>query len=189
MRVFIAINLPKETRKELENLQKDLGRKHWPVRWEKPEKIHITLAFLGNLSSSRLSQLQAAIEKGSKEARPFEISFKGLGVFPDFVKPRIVWAGLKGDLKSLARLQKSLENELKKAKIWFDKKPFVPHVTIGRVRKGISKGALQDLGKKIKKLRKIDFQSKILVDAVNIMKSDLLPKGSVYKRIAPFRLG
>jgi len=84
-------------------------------------------------------------------------------------------------------LQKGIEKELEKARIWFDKKPFVPHMTIGRVKKGISKGALVDLGKKISKLRKIDFQSRILVESVEIMKSDLLPEGSIYTKLVEIK--
>lgn len=186
MRVFIAVNLPSGVKNELDKWQTNLAKKHWPVRWEKPEKIHLTLVFLGNLKS-QISNVKLAVENGVLGINPFKISFKGLGAFPDFVRPRVVWIGLKGDLKSLAALQKGIERELKKARIWFDKKPFVPHMTIGRVKKGISQGALQDLGKKIKKLRKIDFQSKILVDSVDIMKSDLLPEGSVYTRLAEIK--
>ncbi len=188
MRVFISINLPPAAQKELGGLTEKLQKAHWPVRWEKPEKIHITLVFLGEIQQSKLPKLQTAVESGSKEIKPFETSFKGLGAFPDFVKPRVVWVGLKGDLKSLAALQKGIEKELKKAKIWFDKKPFVPHMTIGRVKKGISQGALRDLGKKIAKLRKIDLQSRILVKTVDIMKSELRPTGSVYTRLAKVNL-
>lgn len=187
MRVFISVNLPAEAKKELERLQKELQKKHWPVKWEKPKKIHVTLAFLGNLKG-KILKVKSAIEKGVLEISPFEVSFKGIGAFPGFVKPRIVWVGLKGNLQGLAKLQKNIELELKKEKIWFDKKPFVPHMTIGRVKKGIGKGALQDLGKKIKKRRQIDFQSKIEVKSVDIMKSTLLPKGSVYKKLAEVRL-
>ena len=188
MRVFISINLPAAAKKELGDLTARLQQSHWLVRWEKPAKIHITLMFLGKLQNSKIPKLQSAIERACLGIKSFEISFKGIGAFPDFVKPRVVWVGLKGDLKSLAALQKGVERELKKERIWFDQKPFVPHVTIGRVKKGISKGALQDLGKKIKKMRKIDFQSKILVNSVEIMKSDLLPEGSVYNKLVEVKL-
>lgn len=188
MRVFISINLPPAAQEELGGLTEKLQKAHWPVRWEKPAKIHITLVFLGKLQNSKIPKLQSAIERACLGIKSFEISFKGIGAFPDFVKPRVVWVGLKGDLKSLAALQKGIERELKKAGIWFDQKPFVPHMTIGRVKKGISEGALRDLGKKIAKLRKIDFQSKILVDSVEIMKSDLLPEGSVYKKLVEVKL-
>jgi 2'-5' RNA ligase len=180
MRTFIAVNLPFQAKKELASLQKDLERKHWPVRWENPEKIHITLAFLGSLPKPHVSKLQTVIKKACSEIKSFEISFKGLGAFPNFVQPRIVWLGLKGDLKSLAFLQKQIGRELEKAGIWFDKKPFVPHVTIGRVKTGISQGALRDLGKKNKQMRQIALHNRILVESVEIMKSDLFSEGSVY---------
>ena len=187
-RVFISLNLSAAAQKEIQRLTEKLHKFHWPVRWEKTEKVHLTLAFIGNLPVSKLVHLQSAVEKGSVGMKPFEITFKGLGSFPDFINPRIVWMGLKGDLKSLAALQKSILGELEKAGFRFDEKPFVPHMTIGRVKKGISKGALRDLGKKISKMRKIDFQSRILVESVAVMKSELRRTGSVHTRLAEIKL-
>jgi len=187
MRVFIAVDLPYEAKEELAKLQKRLKKQHWPVRWEKPEKIHLTLAFLGEFQERRLPQLKTLVKKACLGVKPFEISFKGLGAFPDFFKPRIVWLGLKGDLKTLAQLQKSIARELKKTGFWFDKKPFVPHMTLGRVKRGVSKGALQDLGKKIGQKRILSFQNTLLVDSIKIMKSNLLPEGSVYQELAKIK--
>lgn len=187
-RIFIGVNLPAFSQKELGDLTARLQKFHWPVKWEKPEKIHLTLVFLGSVQDSKLAVLRTAVEKGSVEIIPFEIAFKGLGAFPDFIQPRIVWVGLKGDLQTLARLQKGVVRKLKKTGFWFDQKPFVPHMTIGRVKKSISQGALRDLGKKINKMRKIDFQSRILVNSVAIMKSELHPGGSVYTKLADIKL-
>lgn len=187
-RFFISVNLPKLAQKELGKLIEKLEKFHWPVRWEKPEKIHLTLAFLGQLDQVKLPIGQKAVALAAQEIKPFAVSFKGLGAFPDFIKPRIVWVGLKGDLKSLAALQKSIRSELKKAGLWFDEKPFIPHLTIGRVKRGMSKGALLDLGKKIGQMRKIDFKNEILVDRVAMMKSELRRTGSVYKLLTEFKL-
>ena len=187
MRIFIAINLPPAVQKELARLQEDLARKHWPVRWEKPEKIHLTLAFLGNTKIS-LSRIKKAVLAGCRGIKSFEVSIKGLGAFPDFVRPRVVWVGLKGDLKNLAQLQKKISRELTAAKIDFKQKPFRPHLTIGRVKKGISKGALTDLGKKIRQHRKIDFKNTVRIDSVVIMKSDLRRTGSIHTKLAEINL-
>ena len=187
-RVFISVNLPVSAQKELQRLTEKLHKFHWPVKWGKTEKIHLTLAFIGSLPVSKLFLLQAAVEKGRAGMKSFEIGFKGLGSFPDFIYPRVVWVGLKGDLKSLAALQKSIIRELEKTGFRLDKKPFVPHMTIGRVKKGISRGALGDLGKKISKMRKIDFQNRILVKSVDIMKSELQRTGSVYTELAEIKL-
>ena len=187
IRVFISINLPVSVQNELQRLIEKLQKFHWPVKREKTDTIHLTLAFLG-WTKTPLSKIKEAVENACSETIPFEINTKGLGAFPDFIKPRIVWLGLKGDLKSLAQIQKNIAKELEKREIFFNKTPFVAHMTIGRVKKGISQGALRDLGKKISQMRKIDFQNRILVDSIDVMKSQLQRTGSVYTKLVGIKL-
>lgn len=180
MRIFIAINLPAPAQKELARLVKKWEKFYWPVRWEKLEKIHLTLAFLGELKRQNLKLLEKVIRQGIKDVASFEVGVKGLGCFPDFVRPRIVWLGLKGDLQNLARLQKQINRELISAGFEFRQRPFQPHLTIGRVKKGISQGALADLGKKIRQHRQIDFKSTLRINSVAVMKSRLARPTSIY---------
>lgn len=195
MRIFIALKLPAPVRQELNKLMKKWQKFHWPVRWEKIEKIHITLVFLGNVKmpSQRLvglwpKNLKVVIRRAVKDVQPFEVGVKGLGCFPDFVQPRIVWMGLKGDLKSLARLQKQINQELTAAGFEFRQRPFQPHLTIGRVKKGISHGALADLGKKIRQQREINFKNKIPVNSVAIIQGQLARPTSIHTQLAEIKL-
>lgn len=102
MRVFISVNLSALARKELGELTQKLQKSHWPVRWEEISKIHVTLAFLGKLKNSKTLKLRAIVKKACLGINPFEVSFKGLGSFPNFIEPRVIWMGLKGDLKRQA---------------------------------------------------------------------------------------
>jgi len=205
MRIFLAIDISDKAKKEIAKLYKILKRKHWPAKWEEPKKLHLTLAFLGNLKNNSVRQLADRIElikkvikKTCKNISPFEISFKGLGCFPDYDQPRVIWLGLKGDLKSLAKLQKNVCYEV--IKIYESVagqpqnrilmglgRPFSPHITLGRIKKARFREK-REIGRQLKKLRIWDFQSKTLVDKVVIYESKLSRLGSNYRRLGEISL-
>lgn len=182
MRIFIAINLSKSARKEISKLLKELQRKHWKVKWEKAEKLHITLAFMGKIEQQEISKIKKVCQNSIKNIHPFTLKFKGLGCFPDYQWPRIVWLGTIGDLKNLALLQKNLYKELEKASFNIKKKPFSPHITLGRVKKARS-GERREIGRQLKALQKLDFKSKIKVNKITIYQSILSRTGSAYKKL------
>lgn len=185
MRLFVGIPLDEEARRGVEKVVKKLKRGHWPVRWEKPEKWHVTVAFLGNdkLALKSLASLSSAVKRGVRGIEPFEIRLKGLGSFPDLVLPRVVWLGLKGDLKSMARIYKGVREELRKLKLEFDEKPFRPHVTLGRVSKEAKRKQRLELGKYLQKHREMKILQQWRVDRVVIYESRLKPSGSEYKEL------
>lgn len=185
MRIFIALDLTTEARKEIEKPLKNLGKKHWKVKWEKPEKVHLTLAFFAHLDEEKLSCLKEICKKVSDDTASFKISFKGLGCFPDFDWPRIVWLGLKGDLKSLAALQQKLREGLKESDFKVEKRPFKPHLTLGRIKRAKARER-REIGRQIKGMRKIDFKSEWPVDKLMIYESKCLAEGSVYRKLAEF---
>ncbi len=192
MRTFIAVDLSEQARKEVGEFLKRQKKKHWPVKWEKAEKVHITLAFLGEMEGGRsLGKVKEAVERGREGILPFEVGMRGMGCFPDFVKPRVVWIGLVGDLKSLARLQKQVEQELlavKEIKIPFEKRKFIPHLTIGRVKGGRWR-QIKEMGRQIKNMSRREFSSRIGVKSVGIYKSELRPGGSEYTKLEEIDLG
>jgi len=190
MRLFVGIPLDEEARRGVERIVKKLKRGHWPVRWEKAEKWHVTLAFLGDdkRDLDSLSRLSSAVRKGVREIKAFEVGFKGLGAFPDWFLPRIVWMGLKGDLKSMGRMYKKVREELEKKGFEFDRKPFRGHITLGRVKKDAKRKHRLELGKYLKKQRELEIPQKWLVDRVVIYESELGSEGSGYKVIEEVRL-
>lgn len=188
MRVFIALDLTSEARREIEKFLKRLEKKHWKVKWEKPEKVHLTLAFLGSIKEEKLDLIKKTCQQVTKVTASFIVSFKGFGCFPDFDFPRLVWLGLKGDLKSLASLQKKLRDQLKDLGFKTEKRPFKPHLTLGRIKRARVRER-REIGRQIKALRKIDFKSQWLVDKLVLYESKCLPEGSVYKKIKEFTFG
>lgn len=186
MRVFIGIPVTPELWKELGKILKKLERRHWPVKWQTPEKLHFTLAFLGNIE--RIKKVENIVVKASQNFPPFLVKIKGLGCFPSYDWPRVIWLGLKGDLKTLASLRKKLREGLTKEGFAVDNKPFAPHVTLGRVKKGTKVGQKKEMGRQLKALQKIETQREWLVEELVVFESILHPAGSRYKPIKVIKL-
>ena len=197
MRVFVAVDISDEAKKEIEKLSKVFQKKHWPVKWEKPKKLHQTLVFLGSIKEDKFKLVKLACLRAVKNTSCFEISFKGLGCFPNYDYPRVIWLGLKGDLKNLAQLQKRIEKNLVDLDFKLKLRPFSPHITLGRIKKARTKER-QEIGRQLKKLRILparqslgrggNLESRTLVDRVVIYESILSAKGSVYKKLEEFNL-
>lgn len=135
-RIFIAINLPKEIKKELSSFQD-----RWlelPCRWVKRENLHITLAFLGYLSNQELLKVIKITKEVALINRPFSINLIRISYGPPKkIPPRMVWVeGEKSE--ELRKLQKELENSLSAASIKSLNEPedrtFTPHITLGRIK-------------------------------------------------------
>jgi 2'-5' RNA ligase len=185
MRLFIAIDLSEEARREVGEFLKKQEKKYWPVKWEKIEKVHITLAFLGETSEENLKKVKEAVKMGCMGIFPFELSLRGVGCFPDFLRPKVVWIGLVGNLKSLARLQRQIENQLMwRENLGFEveRRAFIPHLTIGRVKRGKFRH-IKEMGRQVRNTERLEFFSKIRVSQVAIYKSELLPEGSKYTKL------
>lgn len=182
MRIFIGVDLTAEPKREIEKLLKNLEKKHWKVEWETLEKLHLTLVFLGEISKEKLEMVERACRKVASELKPFIVFFKGLGCFPDFDFPRIIWIGLKGDLKSLAFIQKSLEKDLKDSGFDIKQRPFYPHLTLGRIKNARSRER-REIGRQVKALREIDFKSQWLIEKIGLYESICFKEGSVYRKL------
>jgi 2'-5' RNA ligase len=189
MRVFVGIGFTKEAQNGVMKVLKMLEKKHWLVKWEPIEKLHITLVYLGDIDEEQLSNVIEAVKIASKQVTEFTISFKGLGSFPTLLLPLVVWLGLKGDLKSLALLKKEIQKALRSANFPFDEKPFRPHVTLGRVEKSARRKIRLEMGKEIGKLREMDIPQKLRVDGLCVFESVVGKAGPEYKILDEIKLG
>lgn len=188
IRSFIAIELPEELKSGLLQLQADLKSTGYTfVKWVVPEDIHITLKFLGNVFSQKVDEITRAMEQASVGVMPFQLETTDLGAFPNLKRPNVFWLGVGGNLNVLATLQKQIDDALEPMGFAREKRAFTPHLTIARIRENASPQNRWDFGELIAKTR-FEVKCKIEVKSINLMKSQLLPGGAVYSRLAQVRL-
>ena len=175
MRLFIAISLNSEIQRELSNLQKSLVSSKG-IRWVKPQNIHLTLNFLGEVDEQRISLIKEAIQRATRGVSPFSLSFGGLGAFPNLKAPRVIWVGLKSE-KEVVSLQQRLEKELSRIGFSPEKRKFQPHLTLGRVKFLENK---KEFIKRMQELEQASLSSKLRVDKIELIESKLTPQGPIY---------
>lgn len=175
MRAFIALELPEEIKVEIKNIQQDLDKAGVQARWVKPEIAHLTLAFLGSITPNRVEPISKTLKEVAGKIKSTKLYLSQIGCFPHPTKARIVFIDLGGELEKLNALTTKIRKGLKKEKIWFDKKPFRSHVTLGRIKKR------QNLTKIIKeiKIKEIEF----IANEISLTKSQLTETGPIYTKL------
>jgi 2'-5' RNA ligase len=184
IRSFLAIELPEAVRKRIEEVQKELRTSNSDVRWVRPEKIHLTLKFFGNIDESRVDTITKAIEPLVAGTPHFSLEVRGMGAFPNFRNPRVIWMGLIDEKQVLMPLQKQLESTLETIGFPVEDRPFRPHLTLGRVNSGRGKNELLGKIEKYKEERFGDLKVRRLI----LFKSDLRPTGPIYTPLGEVRL-
>jgi 2'-5' RNA ligase len=176
-RIFISVNLSDEARSKvfdyIENLRKEFI--DLKVRWDKPEKLHITLKFLGDIEVEKISEIVEVVEKVAKRFSKFKLKITESGIFPTVKKPRILWFGLFDEKGSLKKINDGLESELERIGFAKDKRNFKPHLTIVRLREPQKSGEL--VKKHLEnKFEPVEFE----VSEIVIYESKLQSTGSIY---------
>ena len=140
IRTFVAIELSDEIKRVLSELMESLREKDIrEVRLVRPEGVHLTLKFLGDIPVGKVDAVKEALSCVTSHA-PFELDLDGTGVFPNERKPRVLWVGIKGDMAPLNALQSDVENALEGIGFRRERRDFSPHLTIGRIRDTASEG-------------------------------------------------
>jgi 2'-5' RNA ligase len=134
MRTFIAIEIPEEVKAAIAAIQDDLRQARAEVSWTKPENIHLTLKFLGEIDESLIEPIESACVETAKEFSAFSLSVNGVGAFPNAHHPRVLWAGLADEVEELKRMQAALDERLVAAGFAREARAFSPHLTFGRVK-------------------------------------------------------
>ncbi len=187
IRSFISIDFPEQAIKMIRETQKSLNNAIPPiVRWVKSENIHLTLKFLGNVQLQKIRVIEAALDQIANEIEPFPLILEGIGSFPNWEHPRIIWIGIvKSELvRSLAEL---IEAKMVALDCEKETKSFSPHLTIGRVREHISPEDIQMLEKRT--WINTIFVDKIKITGIHLYKSDLHASGPIYTLLhfSPFK--
>jgi 2'-5' RNA ligase len=149
----------------------------FPVKWVRPEALHLTLKFLGDVDAAREPSLREALGQVCNDGRPVTLHIEGCGVFPDFRRPRVVWAGVAPD-PGLELLQHRVEQAFGPLGFPTEGKPFRPHLTLGRAARDARPSGFTGLEDA---LGAIAFSETVVVPAVDLMESTLQSSGAVYE--------
>ena len=179
IRSFIAIDFPDETRKALEDIQKELKQSGAGVRWVKPSSIHLTLKFLGNIHAAQVEEIARAVAQEIRDQPPITLRPAGLGAFPSLRKPRVIWIGMEGEVQRLTGIQVRVDSALEPLGFVREKRGFRPHLTIGRVK---DRRRLQSLIDAMAELEIPKFDSFDVTEII-LYKSDLRPTGAIYTKL------
>ncbi len=193
VRCFVALDSPAELKERVSALIEQMrtaegGRK---IRWVRPDGVHLTLKFLGDVPAERIAEINAALSfaLAGLEDAAFDLALEGLGSFGKPDAPRVIWVGVGGNRSRLNRLQKVVEKTLNPMGFPPDARGYNPHLTLGRVPDlgREERAALTRLLSRYTNSPEVNFGRFPVTEAV-LMQSDLRPAGAIYTPIAHFPL-
>lgn len=178
IRAFVAIPVPDAVRAKLGSVQEELRTELRDVSWTRPEAMHITLHFFGNVQTAGLDEVIAALGATVAAHSGLRLRVRGVGEFGG----RVVWAGLAGDVEPLKQLAGDIRNAMARLGFEIEKREFNPHVTLGRLR--IPSRAVRT---KLGTWREHEFGEFTATD-VELIRSELSPHGSRHTVLEKFPL-
>lgn len=176
MRTFIAIELPKKIKDYLSDIQKKLVVSGADVKWVKPDNIHLTLKFLGEISPETLDQTNQTLEKICADKKAFCVNLSSVGVFPDIDRPKVVWIGINKGSPEISQIAREL-----------GKDSLSPHITLARVKTNKNLKVLAGLLKEFEEKPRMEVQE-FTVSKITVFKSTLLPNGPIYEVLKEINL-
>ena len=180
MRLFVAIEIPEDTRAAIVSLLKEFRAVSPQTRWVRPESMHLTLKFLGETDLTRLGQVQSAL-LAIHSAQPVSIEFRGLGFFPNAKRPRVFWVGIHSS-EALAGIVGEIDQALHKLGFPLEDRPFTPHLTLARFNDSFLSAALQTAVKQKATATFGTFTAKEL----HLIESQLKSSGAEYTTLQSF---
>ena len=193
LRLFVALDLPAGGKAALAATMGQL-QSVIPagVRWVNPAGIHLTLKFLGDTEAGLVTPLRAALREmaAAGDMRPFPLHLHGLGVFPNRREPRVIYAGVDGDMDSLVKAQQRGEQAIVRLGFPQEKRPFRPHLTLGRVRDVVAPAARRQIGDTIaRQAAALSPEYAWTAGEICLIRSHLTPSGAVYTTLGQVPLG
>jgi 2'-5' RNA ligase len=187
-RTFIAIALSDEARVSLRREITSLATALPAVRWVNVASLHLTLAFLGELDDEHLAAAQEATQVAALGGAPFALKLDRLGTFGSPHAPRVIWAGVDGEVAALRRIQAILSDQLDQRNFPPQEHPtYSPHLTLARVKDRLPAAELTALQHRIG--APLAHTATWTVTAVDVMKSELTRPAARYTTLASYPLG
>ncbi|MCK4321614.1 RNA 2',3'-cyclic phosphodiesterase [candidate division WOR-3 bacterium] len=172
MRIFTAIEIPEEAKISIKEIINNINTEAI-LKWVTKENLHVTLKFIGEIDSP--DPIENVLNDVSKDFQPFKISLSGLGAFPSKNRIKVLWVGVDEGKNQLKELYKNIEKRIIQFGFKKEEKDFTPHVTIGRVKKGLLKFPNIDF-----------FYPPFLARKITLFESILTPSGPIYKILYSF---
>ena len=180
IRAFLAIDLNASIRDALDRFQNQADSV-LSVKWVLPQSMHLTVKFLGDIQEGQVKVLQEVLEGVVKEISPFSLTIKGIGGFPSLQRPRILWAGVAGEVDHLEVLVSCIESALSPLGFALEDRAYHPHLTLSRI-----KSNSREIGKTIgvfDLFKKEWVFGDLTVDRLCLFQSQLTPRGAIYSRL------
>jgi RNA 2',3'-cyclic 3'-phosphodiesterase len=189
VRAFVSVHLPAGVRERLRTAQEELEHAipKSTIRWTPFEQLHLTLEFLGNVATGDLARLESALKLVAMVHRSFGLSAEHVGAFSSIRNPRVIWAGIEGEIEAVKALQAAVKNSVQSFVVEQETRAYKPHVTLGRVRP-VKGRDLRQVSEALAAATERDFGS-WRVDEFALMQSKLSPHGSQHSTLATFPLG
>jgi RNA 2',3'-cyclic 3'-phosphodiesterase len=178
VRLFVAMDVPEETRRALRGLIGQFALICRGARWVNAEGLHVTLKFIGHVDDALLPKIKEALS-GVERERPISIAFREFGFFPNERRPRVLFVGIQAD-KELEPLAKEVEERLVPLGIAKEERAFRPHLTLARFK---TNEGLAELRKKIASIASQDFGGSA-VKEFYLYQSVLKSSGAVYTKLS-----
>lgn len=189
MRTFIAIEIPEPLKQKLNRsmgvLRSDL--EDGLIRWVRLESMHLTLRFLGEIEQTQVRSIQEILEEIAAMFSSFNLEIAGFGCFPNASRPRVVWTGIETASGELLRLQAEVASRIEGIGFEREQREFHPHLTLGRVRKGMSREDMELISRWAQDSQ-IGTVGRFEVEVISLIHSVLRPEGATYTNLHVARL-
>jgi 2'-5' RNA ligase len=179
MRLFIAIELPDSVKQGIATVQEELRAAGGSAGWTRPEGIHLTLKFLGEVPEERVSEIMAATAGAAEGIGKLSLEVAGAGAFPNIKVPRVLWIGVVGDIEKLTTLQAAVEDAMERLGFEREARKFSPHLTLARIKFPKPRDNWQQKIEGIRDVKLGTFEA----GHVSLMKSELKREGAVYTEV------
>jgi 2'-5' RNA ligase len=186
IRAFIALEIEPEVRDNLEKLVDRFRAKVDHVKWVEPDKMHMTLKFLGDVPSAEIHRIADDLAAVTRETAPFSLAWRGCGAFPNVRAPRTLWIGTDAGSETVISLAERIEEAMAERGFPEERRRFKPHLTIGRARRGNRPTAVvSDL---LEKNAQLELGTSRVGEIV-LFSSELTRSGPIYAKLATMSLG
>jgi RNA 2',3'-cyclic 3'-phosphodiesterase len=184
IRAFVAVEIPEDLRAALTSTIGALERLGIDARMSRPESIHLTLKFLGDIEEAQIGAIESTLREVLEDRSTFPVRIGGLGAFPYLANARVVWVGVDGG-EALSQLQHRVDTGLSKLGFVPEKRKFKPHLTLARVKSRHNIAALIHYVESARSLDLGEFTARQL----HLFRSILRPDGARYSKLVSLDFG